>query len=422
VAWTALPLALAAAALVPAPPALAAPPIQCVLFTHIEDNTPGGMLGTQQSEQSYLLYRGRLIEMGLLAQSYGVAWSLQPDWKILEAALLYEDSALVATTNGKNFLRHLKEDLGAIIDPHSHENGGYNYTDVAHLLDSLGVGATTVIGGHIWDPALPQFQEWDRYRVPVAGEHYPAATWRGDILMGSGTPSHVDDPLVSGVWRPRDRDHYFEHDSTANIAAVGQYKGTIASIAELVALYESGDVPSDLMLTWSFPIRPAAIVPPGGIAAIEDTVIRPMVALRDSGLVVLTDFTSLIETWQSDFASRGFLFDAEATTGVARNGYPCPDGAAAGAAGGATLVASAPNPFARETTIRLAVAREGRVRVAVFDAAGREVATLVDEVRGPGEHRVAWDGRGAPSGVYFCRLDAAGAPSAPDVRRLVLIR
>ena len=198
-------------------------PVRLVLFTHIEDNTPAGALGSAQSRQHYLLHRSSLIDMAHLAGDAGVPWSLQPDWKILEAALLYEDSALMATTNGKNFLRYLKEDLGVFIDPHSHENGGYNYTDVAHLLDSLGVGATTVIGGHIWDPDLPQFQEWDRFRAPVGGEHYPWALWRGDILMGSGTPLHVNDPVVSGVWRPRDRYNYFVHDSTANIAAIGQY-------------------------------------------------------------------------------------------------------------------------------------------------------------------------------------------------------
>ena len=32
---------------------------------------------------------------------------------------------------GKNLLRFLKEDRGVVIDPHSHEHRGYNYTDVA---------------------------------------------------------------------------------------------------------------------------------------------------------------------------------------------------------------------------------------------------------------------------------------------------
>ncbi len=167
---------------VPTASAQTPPPVYVVLFTHIEDNTPAGTLGTPQSRQQYMLYRTRLVDMANLARNYNISWSLQPDWKFLLAALLYEDSTLIPTTNNKNLLRYLKEDLGVVLDPHSHENGGYNYTDVAHLLDSLGVGATTVIGGHIWDPALPQFQGWDRFRNPVSGERYPWATWQETFL------------------------------------------------------------------------------------------------------------------------------------------------------------------------------------------------------------------------------------------------
>ena len=198
---------LLASLLLPAALHAQVPPIQVVLFTHIEDNTPGGTLGSSQNRQSYLMWRSKLINVANLMRNSSLPWSLQLDWKILQCALLYEDTALMQTTNGKNLFRHLKEDVGTVIDAHSHENGGYNYTDVAHLIDSLGVEPTTVIGGHIWDPALPQFQEWDRYRVPVPGERYPWAVWRGDILMGSGTPNHVNDPVVSGAWRPQDRDH-----------------------------------------------------------------------------------------------------------------------------------------------------------------------------------------------------------------------
>jgi len=293
-----------------------APPVYVVLFTHIEDNTPVGQLGSPQSLQHYLLVRGKLIEMGNLAYSYNMPWSLQPDWKILEAALLYEDSAMMETTNGKNVLRYLKEDLGTVIDPHSHEHSGYNYTDVAHLLDMLGVGATTVIGGHVWDPDLPQFQKWDRFRVPVQGEHYPSAWWYGDILMGSGTPNHVNDPVVSGVWRPQDRENYFAHDSTGNIAAVGQYSGAIEDVSALAALYHSGVVSTNCMLTLSYHIKPATITNSGGIALIENTVIQPMVALRDSGIAEPTDFTTLVAAWQSAFGGLGYIYDGAAATAI----------------------------------------------------------------------------------------------------------
>lgn len=394
------------------------PPVYVVIFTHVEDNTPAGALGSAQSRQNYRTQRSNLIAMAALAESSGVQWTLQPDWKLLEAALLYEDSASQATTNGKNFLRYLKEDRGVVIDPHSHENGGYNYTDVAHLLDSLGVGGTTVIGGHVWDPSLPQFQEWDRYRLPVAGQHYPGAIWRGDILIGSGTPNHVNDPLVSGVWRPRDRNHYFEHDASANITAIGQYKKSIASISELIDLYRSGIVPPTAMLTFSCNINPSTLSAPGGFAAIADTVIAPLVAWRDSGRVVLTDFASLVDTWESAYGARGYLYDAKAP--VAEVVGPRERLLVL------ALAPAAPNPVGIATLIRFSLGHEARIRLGIFDMLGREVAVLADGPRAAGEHAVRWDARRVPSGAYVCRLEelpAGGrASGSRRTQKLLVVR
>jgi hypothetical protein len=278
-------------------------PVYVVLFTHVEDNTPAGILGTPDCRTNYLNLRERLIEMANLARSLGVRWSFEPDWKFLEAARLYEDAEVMAASGGINVLRHLRDNLGAAIDPHSHENYGYNYTDVAFLLELLGVGGSTVIGGHIWDPSLPQFQKWDRFRQPVFGLKYPAAVWRGDILMGSGTPNHVNDPVVSGIWRPRDRDHYWEDDPNGNIACVGAWRGDIAGISELADLYGTGQVDATCMLTASYHLIPAEITAPGGLATIERDVLRPLASLRDSGRIVLTDFTALVSAWKGQFGA-----------------------------------------------------------------------------------------------------------------------
>ena len=270
--------------------------VHVVLFTHVEDNTPGGTLGSAQSRQSYTTLRGRLIATAERFRARDLPWVLQPDWKLLEAARLYEDAQTTASTAGKNVFRYLREDLGVVIDPHSHENGGYNYTDVAYLLDELGVGGSTVIGGHIWDPALLQFQGWDRFRVAVAGEKYPSASWRGDLLIGAGTPNHVNDPLVSGVWRPADRDHYFEDDPAGNIVSVGSWHDDVAGVQELVSLYASGTVPPDQMLTASWNINPQAIA---NLDAVDASVLAPIAALRDAGDVVVIDFQSLVDTWRA---------------------------------------------------------------------------------------------------------------------------
>jgi hypothetical protein len=283
-------------------------PVHVVLFTHIEDNTPPGALGTPASRTAYLNLRARLLELAAAARAHDVQWSLQPDWKFLLAALEYEDAAAVAGTGGVNALRFLRDSQGAAIDPHSHENGGYNYTDVAHLLALLGVGGSTVIGGHIWDPALPQFQEWDRFRAPVRGLQYPAALWRGDILMGSGTPNHVNDPVISGVWRPADRFHYFEDDPAGNIACVGAFRADLPGVSELVELYRAGAVDAGCMLTASYHVRPADLMAPGGVAAVERGVIAPLAALQASGRVALTDFTGLVAAWRQRFGGRACTY------------------------------------------------------------------------------------------------------------------
>jgi hypothetical protein len=46
------------------------------------------------------------------------------------------------------------------------------------------------------------------------------------------------------------------------------------------------------------------------------------------------------------------------------------------------------------------------VTLKVFDILGREVATLVNEVKSPGTYTVQWDASGVASGVYFYRLKA----------------
>jgi len=85
-----------------------------------------------------------------------------------------------------------------------------------------------------------------------------------------------------------------------------------------------------------------------------------------------------------------------------------------------------PNPFNPSTRIgysipvvdgQLSVVR--KVRLAVYDLFGREVAVLVDGKKEPGNHEVQFDGSGLPSGVYFCRMQAG---SFVETRRLLLVR
>jgi hypothetical protein len=72
---------------------------------------------------------------------------------------------------------------------------------------------------------------------------------------------------------------------------------------------------------------------------------------------------------------------------------------------------AAPNPFNPSTTFHFDLPVAARVQLAVYDVRGERVATLVDEMRPAGAHRVAWlgrDGHGRPAaaGVYFALLKA----------------
>lgn len=74
-----------------------------------------------------------------------------------------------------------------------------------------------------------------------------------------------------------------------------------------------------------------------------------------------------------------------------------------------TLKPAYPNPFNPETTLTVRLSEGGRVRLSVFDLAGRRVRELINESMGSGEHRISWNGRDSdgrlqPSGVYYFRL------------------
>ena len=90
-----------------------------------------------------------------------------------------------------------------------------------------------------------------------------------------------------------------------------------------------------------------------------------------------------------------------------------------------TLHQNRPNPFNPATVIPFYLSASAQVSIAVYDAAGRRIRTLLDAPGvAPGETSVEWDGttdsgRRAGPGVYVVRLSADGVTRA---RRMVLLR
>ncbi len=63
-----------------------------------------------------------------------------------------------------------------------------------------------------------------------------------------------------------------------------------------------------------------------------------------------------------------------------------------------------PNPFNPTTEIRYQMSDFGAVQLTIFDALGREVATLVNEVKEAGTYSALFDGSKLSSGIYFAKL------------------
>lgn len=116
------------------------------------------------------------------------------------------------------------------------------------------------------------------------------------------------------------------------------------------------------------------------------------------------------------YARSIWSLDLGTATGVAADGAPTSPAALA--------LGAAPNPFNPLTTISFHLAEAGPVDLAVYDIAGRRVATLKQGFAAAGGHSVEWNGesdggRQATSGTYFARLEAGGTI---ETTQLKLIR
>ena len=88
------------------------------------------------------------------------------------------------------------------------------------------------------------------------------------------------------------------------------------------------------------------------------------------------------------------------------------------------LLGAVPNPFNPATKLSFETSVAGHVRLKVFDAAGRLVATLVDEHRDAGRHDEIWTGkdsagRMSAAGVYLYRLEIG---DFIETKRMVLLK
>ncbi|RMG60785.1 MAG: T9SS C-terminal target domain-containing protein, partial [Calditrichaeota bacterium] len=96
-------------------------------------------------------------------------------------------------------------------------------------------------------------------------------------------------------------------------------------------------------------------------------------------------------------------------------------------AGDFTLLPNYPNPFNPETVVPFRLASRTEVTVAIYNALGQRVTTLVEGVLAAGRHEVRWNGtdrtgQPVPSGVYFARLVVKAHHIVQQSRPMLLVR
>ncbi|MBK6506086.1 MAG: T9SS type A sorting domain-containing protein [Ignavibacteria bacterium] len=79
-----------------------------------------------------------------------------------------------------------------------------------------------------------------------------------------------------------------------------------------------------------------------------------------------------------------------------------------------------PNPFNPATKINYKLHVTGYIELIVFDALGKDVATLVNEMKIAGSYEVEFNASNLPSGVYFYSLIANGKQMS--VKRMALVK
>jgi hypothetical protein len=78
-----------------------------------------------------------------------------------------------------------------------------------------------------------------------------------------------------------------------------------------------------------------------------------------------------------------------------------------------------PNPFNPVTNIKFDLAKESNVKLIVYDALGREIETLVNQLMKPGFYSYSFNGKNLASGVYFYKIITS---EFTDIKKMLIMK
>ena len=289
------------------------PVLYLAIATHSEDQPD-----YSGNKILYANSRAALVNFAQLMAARNLKWNWECDWNFLNAAytneVLVPDTNLLATTANTNIVAWLRYVMGVETDPHSHENSGYNYADVAYLFTRMGVTPSSVVGGHVYDPSYSTFQNWPRFTGSgLTGAKYTNYTWRPQLLMGAGTPNHVSDPVVTGIWRPAGTNDYFTDSPTGGILNWGMWGED--RFSELLDLAATNGLPTNRMWTVGFTFGQGQFATtPGYLTNVVVPMIDMVAALRDAGRIRVVQFEEGLTIWTNQFSAVATNYQAPLNT------------------------------------------------------------------------------------------------------------
>ncbi len=277
------------------------PKVYVSIVTHVEE---AGHY--EENESMFNRSRKELVSFAQMLHEEGVAFNYQSDWTFLLAATKFDKGD--ESTNGKNFLRYFKEDLGFEIDPHAHETK-YNYADVAYLIKELGVEPSNIVGGFLAAPAGDS--KLDYLQNEINGNIYDYS-WQAEVLWGGAVRGHQNesDIWVSGIWRPKDAENFTEDGGT--LPDIGGYYNTWEGLDYLL----TQDLDPNKIYTQTIFM---------GQANLNEEVInefREEIQKRKSDdRIEWVGLAEVIDIWESEYGSETNIlkYDGDATGGKERS-------------------------------------------------------------------------------------------------------
>ena len=84
-----------------------------------------------------------------------------------------------------------------------------------------------------------------------------------------------------------------------------------------------------------------------------------------------------------------------------------------------SLAQNYPNPFNPSTKISFSIPQQSQVTLKIYDVLGKEVMTLVNDVKSAGNYEVEFNASNLSSGAYFYKIQAG---QFTDIKRMMLIK